>query len=87
MAKSKATIDESEFIPATTDANVLEGYVQKDYGPATVDAAALRAYIAWGAHHSYKEPRTGSTIEPWETLTKHEQDAWRNAAFAVLTGG
>lgn len=58
----------------------------RQYGPQETETAALRCYLAFGATLGYKTPK-GEALEPWEQLTKPEQDAWRNAAFAVLTGG
>lgn len=77
MAKSKAS--EGELL-------VSEEPRSDGYGPERIDAAALRAYVAWGAHGGFRG-RNGQVLPSWDDLDKHQQDAWRNAAFAVLTGG
>lgn len=76
MAKSKSEHEEELIGEAKP----------RQYGAQQTEAAALRCYLAFGATLGYKTPK-GEHLEPWEQLTKPEQDAWRNAAFAVLTGG
>lgn len=58
--------------------------------PEDVETTAKAIYSAIMAHHGNRYPRSnkqGDWMEPWEQLTPNELDAFRNAAFAVLTGG
>jgi hypothetical protein len=66
-------------------ANPLEVPMTTEEQDPVVLEAAKRGYVAYAAHHGYRDPRTGFGMETWERRTKHEQDGFYNATLAILT--
>jgi len=91
MAKSKdAAVESVARDPKRDDlprgaANPLPPVIETTAIDPVVLDAAKRGYLAYAAHHGFRDPRDARPMEPWENRTKHEQDGFYNAALAILT--